>query len=92
MADGSSVVTCLRGDYLLHPEFVVLLQEIELPVGLLGRYPGGSQLATAVAVPHTHRGRVLLITIEISANDPRTAGDRTCSRLPPASEPAPRQP
>jgi lysophospholipase L1-like esterase len=33
-------------------------------------YPSGSQLKAAVAFLHTHRGRVLLVTIDIGANDP----------------------
>lgn len=33
-------------------------------------YPGGSQLAAAIAFLHAHRGRVSLVTIDIGANDP----------------------
>jgi lysophospholipase L1-like esterase len=33
-------------------------------------YPGGSQLAAAIAFLRAHRGRVPLITIDIGANDP----------------------
>ena len=33
-------------------------------------YPGGSQLKAAVAFLHAHRDRVLLVTIDIGANDP----------------------
>jgi lysophospholipase L1-like esterase len=38
--------------------------------GGICRYQGGSQLAAAVAFLHAHRGHVLLITIDIGANDP----------------------
>src|SRR6476646_1949629 len=38
------------------------------------RYPGGSQLATAVAFLQAHRGRVLLVTLDIGANDPEHCG------------------
>ena len=38
--------------------------------GGICRYPGGSQLAAAVAFLRAHRGYMLLITIDISANDP----------------------
>jgi lysophospholipase L1-like esterase len=37
-------------------------------------YHGGSQLAAAVAFLHAHRGRVLLVTIDIGANDPEHCG------------------
>jgi lysophospholipase L1-like esterase len=38
--------------------------------GGICRYPAGSQLAAAVAFLHAHRGHVLLVTIDIGANDP----------------------
>jgi lysophospholipase L1-like esterase len=44
--------------------------------GGMCRYPGGSQLAAAVAFLGAHRGRVLLITIDIGANDPEACGAR----------------
>jgi lysophospholipase L1-like esterase len=44
--------------------------------GGLCRYPGGSQLAAAVAFLRAHRGHVLLITIDIGANDPEACGAR----------------
>jgi lysophospholipase L1-like esterase len=37
-------------------------------------YQGGSQLAAAVAFLRAHRGRVLLVTIDIGANDPERCG------------------
>ena len=37
-------------------------------------YQGGSQLAAAVAFLHAHRGHVLLVTIDIGANDPEQCG------------------
>ncbi|HEY7012271.1 MAG TPA: hypothetical protein VH480_05935, partial [Streptosporangiaceae bacterium] len=42
--------------------------------GGICRYPGGSQLATAVAFLQAHRGRVLLVTLDIGANDPEHCG------------------
>jgi lysophospholipase L1-like esterase len=39
-------------------------------------YPGGSQLKAAVAFLHAHRGRVLLVTIDIGANDPEHCGSQ----------------
>ncbi len=42
--------------------------------GGICRYPGGSQLAAAVAFLRAHRGHVLLITIDIGANDPEGCG------------------
>jgi lysophospholipase L1-like esterase len=42
--------------------------------GGICRYPGGSQLAAAVAFLRAHRGHVLLITIDIGANDPEDCG------------------
>jgi lysophospholipase L1-like esterase len=44
--------------------------------GGICRYPGGSQLAAAVAFLRAHRGHVLLITIDIGANDPEHCGDQ----------------
>jgi lysophospholipase L1-like esterase len=37
-------------------------------------YPGGSQLAAATAFLRSHRGHVLLVTIDIGANDPESCG------------------
>ena len=42
--------------------------------GGICHYPGGSQLKAAVAFLHAHRGRVLLVTIDIGANDPERCG------------------
>jgi lysophospholipase L1-like esterase len=39
--------------------------------GGICRYPGGSQLAAADAFLRAHRGHVLLVTIDIGANDPQ---------------------
>ncbi len=44
--------------------------------GGICRYPGGSQLAAAVAFLRAHRGHVLLITIDIGANDPEDCGSQ----------------
>ncbi len=44
--------------------------------GGICHYRGGSQLAAAVAFLQAHRGHVLLITIDIGANDPESCGDR----------------
>jgi lysophospholipase L1-like esterase len=44
--------------------------------GGMCRYRGGSQLAAAVAFLQAHRGRVLLVTIDIGANDPEACGGR----------------
>jgi lysophospholipase L1-like esterase len=41
--------------------------------GMCG-YPGGSQLAAAVAFLTAHRGHVRLVTIDIGANDPEDCG------------------
>ncbi len=38
--------------------------------GGICRYQGGSQLAAAVTFLQAHRGRVLLVTLDIGANDP----------------------
>ena len=45
--------------------------------GGICRYPGGSQLAAAVAFLRAHRGHVLLVTIDIGANDPEECGSQT---------------
>jgi lysophospholipase L1-like esterase len=42
--------------------------------GGICRYPGGSQLAAAVAFLRAHRGRVLLVTLDIGANDTEDCG------------------
>jgi lysophospholipase L1-like esterase len=42
--------------------------------GGICHYPGGSQLAAAVTFLHAHRGHVLLVTIDIGANDPEDCG------------------
>jgi lysophospholipase L1-like esterase len=42
--------------------------------GGICRYPGGSQLAAAVAFVRAHRGHLVLITIDIGANDPEHCG------------------
>ena len=42
--------------------------------GGICRYPGGSQLAAAVAFLNAHHGHVLLVTIDIGANDPEDCG------------------
>ncbi len=42
--------------------------------GGICRYPGGSQLAAAVDFLQAHRGRVLLVTLDIGANDPEDCG------------------
>ena len=44
--------------------------------GGICRYHAGSQLAAAVAFLHAHGGRVLLVTIDIGANDPEHCGDQ----------------
>ena len=51
--------------------------------GGICRYPGGSQLKAADAFLRAHRGRVLLVTIDIGANDPEqcTGGDPTLTQL-----------
>jgi len=45
--------------------------------GGICRYPGGSQLAAAVAFLRAHRGRMFLITIDIGANDPEDCGSQS---------------
>ena len=42
--------------------------------GGICRYPEGSQLAAAVTFLRAHRGHVLLVTIDIGANDPEDCG------------------
>ena len=44
--------------------------------GGICRYAGGSQLAAAVAFLRAHRGHVLLITIDIGANDAEGCGSQ----------------
>jgi lysophospholipase L1-like esterase len=44
--------------------------------GGICRYPGGSQLADAVAFLHAHRGHVFLVTIDIGANDLEDCGSQ----------------
>ena len=51
--------------------------------GGICRYPAGSQLEAADAFLRAQRGRVLLVTIDIGANDPEqcTGGDPTLTQL-----------
>ena len=42
--------------------------------GGICRYPSGSQLKAAETFLHAHRGQVLLVTIDIGANDPEHCG------------------
>jgi lysophospholipase L1-like esterase len=42
--------------------------------GGICRYPGGSQLAAAVAFLSAHRGHMYLVTLDIGANDPEDCG------------------
>ena len=42
--------------------------------GGICRYPGGSQLAAAAGFLQAHRGQVLLVTLDIGANDPESCG------------------
>jgi lysophospholipase L1-like esterase len=44
--------------------------------GGICRYHAGSQLAAAVAFLRAHRGHVLLVTIDIGANDPEDCGSQ----------------
>ncbi|MBV9452200.1 MAG: SGNH/GDSL hydrolase family protein [Streptosporangiaceae bacterium] len=44
--------------------------------GGICRYRGGSQLAAAVAFLRAHRGHVLVVTIDIGANDPESCGSQ----------------
>lgn len=48
--------------------------------GGICRYPGGSQLAAAVAFLRAHRGHMALITIDIGANDPEDCGSQVSLR------------
>jgi lysophospholipase L1-like esterase len=45
--------------------------------GGICHYPGGSQLAAAVAFLRAHRGHVLMITIDIGANDLEDCGSQS---------------
>lgn len=45
--------------------------------GGICRYPGGSQLAAAAAFLRAHRGHVLLVTVDIGANDLEDCGNQT---------------
>ena len=56
--------------------------------GGICRYAGGSQLKAAEAFLRAHRGRVLLVTIDIGANDPE-AWLRVASRTSPSWRSAP---
>jgi lysophospholipase L1-like esterase len=51
--------------------------------GGICRYPAGSQLKAADAFLRAHRGQMLLVTIDIGANDPEqcTGGDPTLTQL-----------
>ena len=44
--------------------------------GGICHYPGGSQLAAADTFLRAHRGHVLLVTIDIGANDPEPCGSQ----------------
>jgi lysophospholipase L1-like esterase len=44
--------------------------------GGICRYPGGSQLAAAIAFLRAHRGHVLLVTVDIGANDLEDCGSQ----------------
>ena len=55
--------------------------------GGICRYPGGSQLAAAVAFLRAHRGRMFLITIDIGANDPEDCGSESMSPSMPLTAP-----
>jgi lysophospholipase L1-like esterase len=68
---------------VLHPKYPALeLAKLGCPGettstminGGICRYPGGSQLAAAVAFLQAHRGHVLLVTLDIGANDPEDCG------------------
>jgi len=48
--------------------------------GGICRYRGGSQLAAAVAFLSAHRGHVVLVTIDIGANDPEDCGSQLSVR------------
>ena len=49
------------------------------------RYRDGSQLAAAVAFLQAHRGRVLLVTLDIGANDPEHCGGGPASASSPSA-------
>jgi lysophospholipase L1-like esterase len=49
--------------------------------GGICHYPGGSQLAAAVAFLTAHRGHVRLVTIDIGANDPEDCGSWASLRI-----------
>jgi lysophospholipase L1-like esterase len=68
---------------VLHPRYPALeLAKLGCPGettstminGGICRYPGGSQLAAAAAFLQAHRGHVLLVTLDIGANDPEDCG------------------
>ena len=59
--------------------------------GGICHYDGGSQLKAAVAFLHAHRGRVLLVTIDIGANDPEHCAGQQ-GEASPASPSSPRAP
>jgi lysophospholipase L1-like esterase len=44
--------------------------------GRVCHYPAGSQLAAAVAFLRAHRGHVVLVTLDIGANDPESCGSQ----------------
>jgi lysophospholipase L1-like esterase len=44
--------------------------------GGICRYPGGSQLAAAIAFLRAHRGHLLLVTVDIGANDLEDCGSQ----------------
>ena len=48
--------------------------------GGICRYRGGSQLAAAVAFLSAHRGHVVLVTIDVGANDPEDCGSHLSLR------------
>jgi lysophospholipase L1-like esterase len=48
--------------------------------GGICRYPSGSQLAAAVTFLRAHRGHVLLVTLDIGANDTENCGSRASLR------------
>jgi lysophospholipase L1-like esterase len=48
--------------------------------GGICRYRGGSQLAAAIAFLSAHRGHVVLVTIDIGANDPEDCGSQLSLR------------
>ena len=77
-------------DAALHPRYPALrLVKLGCPGettstmmhGGICRYPGGSQLAAAVAFLRAHRGHVLLVTLDIGANDPEDCGSWASLRV-----------